>query len=288
MQKIFILIVIYYLFNSGLAVSEPSTFLWSVNNIDNSPKIYLLGSIHIADKRLYPLPDAIESAYEKSDALILEVVIDKVNPLKLMQHLTYKDHRTLESELSKDVFEKVSAKFEEIGISKIVYNKFKPWFAMLTLQSGMFKSSGFSASQGIDMYFLDKARKEGKKVDEIENIESQIKLLEDLGSYTGEYLGNMIDELDNADSTMANILEIWKSGDIGKMEEFTKSGDDKAEYAEVMNLLNFERNKRMAEKIEEYYNDDKIYFIIVGAAHLIGEKGLVEILKSKNYNIIRY
>ena len=71
-MKILLLITIF-----SISLFSKS-FIWEVS--DGDSKIYLLGSVHIASEEMYPLASAIEDSYKKSDALVLEVVIDKINP----------------------------------------------------------------------------------------------------------------------------------------------------------------------------------------------------------------
>ena len=187
MKNLLYILIFFISLNFGYSdEKKPETLMWEVTSPDQPGKVYLLGSIHVADERLYPLHPAIESAFESSSALVLEIIIDNVNPLDMMQYLTYKDERTLESELPEDIYEKIAKMFETQGIPKYMYNKFKPWFAVITLQSDAFKGAGYSSLEGIDMYFLKKAREKKIEVLEIETLESQIQLLEELNEFTGD------------------------------------------------------------------------------------------------------
>jgi uncharacterized protein YbaP (TraB family) len=82
------------------------------------------------------------------------------------------------------------------------------------------------------------------------------------------------------------LFEIWENGDVAGMESFVFQGliEEPALAPYYEGALN-ERNIDMAEKIEEFLADDEIYFIVVGAAHLVGEKGLVNILDERGYLI---
>lgn len=261
---------------------KASTLMWEIRNADQPGRVFVLGSIHLADSSLYPLNKSIESAFEMADALVLEIIIDEVNPMAMMQYLTYKDGRTLESELEPDVYELIASKFEQEGIPKYIYNKFKPWFAVLTLQSGAFKGSGFTAGEGIDMYFLNKARISDKEVMEIESLESQISLLDELGDYTGDYLKAVLQETDSVDNSMELMLQAWKNGDDKAIESIAQKGNDQDEYNEVMEKLNYKRNEKMVDKIKEYLMNDKTYFVVVGAAHVVGTRGIIELIKKSS------
>lgn len=290
MKKFYYLLIPIILFtacSSTVIEQKPETIMWEISS-DNA-KVYLLGSIHLADDRIYPLHRAIESAFDSSQNLVLEIVIDEINPMTVMEYITFKDERTLESEVPKDVYQKISEMFEKTGVPKYLYNKFKPWFAVMMLQSGAFKDAGMTAGEGVDMYFLNKAREKGLKVLELESLEIQMKLMEELGEFTGEYLKEVIASTDSAESSINVLLEAWKTGDDKTIEKLSVEGNDKEEFTEVMEKLNYKRNEKMTNKIQEYLNGTGNYFVIVGAAHVVGERGIAELLKKTNkYNVKRF
>lgn len=80
--------------------------MWEINSENSTAKVFLLGSIHYADSSIYPLHKAIENSFDSSDILILEIVIDEVNPFLMMEHLTFKDERTLETSIPADSYKK--------------------------------------------------------------------------------------------------------------------------------------------------------------------------------------
>lgn len=291
MRLSFYILILFIFSKYYLAFSEtlPETLMWEINSENSTAKVFLLGSIHYADSSIYPLHKAIENSFDSSDILILEIVIDEVNPFLMMEHLTFKDERTLETSIPADSYKKVSEMFEEMGLTKKTYNKFKPWFALLVLQTDSFKGSGLTAAEGIDMYFLGKARSSGKEVDEIESIEAQIKLIDELGDFTGDYFKLVLESSDTTAVSVEELITAWKKGDEKVIEKISNKGNETAEFAEVMDKLNYQRNIEMMKKVEEYLKTDKTFFIIVGAAHVVGEKGLVQLLKNTNkYKIKRY
>lgn len=291
MRKFALINLIVLLAYSGLTsnTQKYETLMWEISRNNSKGKVFLLGSIHLADSSVYPLHHSIEEGFSSSNALVLEVIIDQVNPMTMMQYLTYKDGRTLESELPSDVYEKISKKFEESGIPKFLYNKFKPWFALISLQSDAFKGAGLSAGLGIDMYFLQKARDQEMEVLEIESLESQVKLLDELGEFTGDYLNFALQSTDSTEDLMPLLLNAWKNADDKELEKVMNKGNESEDYAQIMEKLNYKRNENMSSKIDEYLNSDMTYFVVVGAAHVIGSRGIIDILnKSGNYNIRRF
>lgn len=273
----------------NVRAESAETFLWQIDNPDNNGRVYLLGSIHLADSTLYPLHPNIEHAFDSSSIFVLEVLIDQINPLDLMDKMTYKDETTLESKLPEDLYKQAAELFESFGIQKSIYNKFKPWFALITLQSASYMEAGFSQESGIDSYFLAKARDRKMEVMEIESVEMQINLLDKLGDNVGQYIKTALAENNTSGDLLREIIEIWEKGDDEALDEIMNRGSEADDYHEIMEELNYNRNIDMAKKINEYLNNDKTYFVVVGAAHVTGEKGIVRILENnEKYTIIRY
>ncbi len=67
------------------------------------------------------------------------------------------------------------------------------------------------------------------------------------------------------------------------MEEYSKT----PEYKYFYEKFYLERNKLMLEKIKNFLKDKKIYFIVIGAGHLIGEEGIIENLIRDGYRVER-
>lgn len=193
------------------------------------------------------------------------------------------------SKLPEDLYKQAAELFESFGIQKSIYNKFKPWFALITLQSASYMEAGFSQESGIDSYFLAKARDRKMEVMEIESVEMQINLLDKLGDNVGQYIKTALAENNTSGDLLREIIEIWEKGDDEALDEIMNRGSEADDYHEIMEELNYNRNIDMAKKINEYLNNDKTYFVVVDAAHVTGEKGIVRILENnEKYTIIRY
>jgi hypothetical protein len=85
---------------------------------------------------------------------------------------------------------------------------------------------------------------------------------------------------------MDSLIRAWKSGDPKGMEPIiTKSVKEDPRLSPVYEKLIYERNRKMLSKIEEYLKGSGTYFVVVGAGHLIGEKGMIETLRRKGYRV---
>lgn len=258
--------------------------MWEVKSGKNT--CYLLGSIHIGDSTLYPLPKPITDAFDQSDVLVLEIDISNVDPSDVLKYTFLPDTLTLAGAVDQNVYDKFTQLFKKHNVPQLAYDKMKPWFAVLTLQSLELMSNDYSPQFGIDMYFLDKANEKELKIKELENLEFQMKVLDTLNQYTGQFLDYTLDELNESANQIDSIMQAWKTGDTKMMNNLINEGSDIKDFDQIMQHINYSRNYNMVNKIEEYLKDKKTHFVVVGAAHLLGEEGIINLLnKKKKYKI---
>ena len=260
-------------------------FLWKVQSKTNTA--YIAGSIHAYKSELFPLPKNMEDAFDKSDVLAVEANINEIKPESIMTMINgafYQDGSTLENHLSKENYDITLKKLNELNLSPELFKNTKPWFIALTLTSVELLKLGLDPEHGIDKYFLKKAENK-KKIKELESIDYQVNLLNSFSDAEQElFLVSAFSDLELLKGEINEILKAWNQGDTKTMESFvSKSLQDDDRMLPVYEKLIFERNKNMASKIEGYLKTEEHYFVVVGAAHLVGKDGIIEILKKKGY-----
>ncbi len=269
------------------AVSQDKkNFLWKVQS--NTATVYLLGSVHFMRKDVYPLDSKIEDAFKKSNILVVEANINdaaKTDVQRLMANAYYPDSDTLDRHVSRETYDLIKKETERLGIPIQMINKQKTWIIALTLSSLELLKLGFTPTDGIDMHFLSRAG--GKRIIELESVDYQIRLLSSFSDREQElFLLYTLKELKTIRHEMEQLLHTWKSGDTKGMELLISKGNSgDAQLAPIYEKLIYERNRRMTSHIEEFLKTRETYFVVVGAAHLIGDKGIVRALKDKGYSV---
>jgi uncharacterized protein YbaP (TraB family) len=146
--------------------------------------------------------------------------------------------------------------------------------------------SGYNPDYGIDKYFLSKAGNK-KKVVELESLDYQINLLSGFNDNEQElFLLYTIKDLKMFAQEMDSLVEAWKSGIVDSIESaVTKSLTEDRRLLPIYNKLIYARNRTMTTKIEGFLRTKGTYFVVVGAAHLLGEKGIIQLLQRKGYSV---
>ncbi|HAK89419.1 MAG: hypothetical protein A2077_05235 [Nitrospirae bacterium GWC2_46_6] len=279
---LFLLDASLYTCNS-LAQSR-KTFLWKAQS--KTAIVYVLGSLHLMKKESYPLDSRIENAFEQSNVLAVEANINNIAGMdlqKLMQNAFYPGTETLERHVSKETYELIKKETAGPGIPFELIIKQKPWFLSLTLTSLQLSKFGFDPNYGIDNYFLQKSIGK-KKITELESIDYQLTLLSGFSEKEQElFLLHTLRDMKTIGREIDNLLRAWTSGDVKGIESLLLKGAESRGMEHIYEKLFYERNRNMASKIEGFLKTRETYFVVIGAGHLVGNKGIIEILKRKGY-----
>lgn len=283
---------------------EITPLLYEVTKDGSNNKMYLFGSIHVADDRAYPLPDEVMNAYEESDTLAVEVdVVEFSSNLSLQMNtlktLLLNDGTTVKEHLEADTYEMMIKYLKDNKMYNSAYDYYKPAIHYSLITSLQAEGTGLKASKGIDMYFLEKAHKDKKEILEVESAVFQYQVLASLPDELFDFYikySIMYDEQMKKDTY--ELYENWLNGDI---EALVLSMESEEELDDFINLEYYnellvmleeyntkmieERNELMVNKAKEYYDNSKNVFYVVGLAHIVGEDGMVNALKNAGYNV---
>jgi uncharacterized protein YbaP (TraB family) len=288
--KSFPIIFILILFSLSVFVQDifpqpQKSFLWRVRSTTNT--VYVLGSLHLAKKEVYPLNQKIEDAFERSEILVVEANVNDIKKMdvqKLMERAFYPPQDTLERHVSIETYEWIRKEINKFGISAELINKQRPWFLSMTFVTLESLKLELDPNLGIDKYFLSKA--EGKKkILELESLDYQIEFLSNLSDKDQElFLFYTLKDLNIMEQEVNQLTQAWISGDTQGMESImTRSVSEDKRLSSIFEKLVYERNKKMASKIEDFLRTKETYLVVVGAGHLVGNKGIIELLRGKGY-----
>jgi uncharacterized protein len=251
-----------------------------------SSTVYLLGSIHFMREASYPLKDTIEKAFAVSPNVVFEVNMAEMDSpdtqAMMLSKSVFTDGNTLEKSLSPAVYRNLGEKAGEFGLDTKMLDSFKPWSVAMTLIGLKLNQLGFDPAQGIDHYFHAKAQAAGKRTFSLETMSYQIGLFDSLSRREQEYLVEQtLNDFDTMESEMGEMLRSWTNGDIGNLERMLlKSFVD---YPGLYQTFLVRRNRNWLSQIEAFLGRQKSCFVVVGAGHLLGPDGLVNLLRRKGY-----
>jgi uncharacterized protein YbaP (TraB family) len=253
----------------------------------NNSKIYLGGSVHVLRDADYPLPKEFDIAFNDSEILVLETNLDDTSKQKMGKELIgltlYPNNKTLQTELSKDVYEELSAFCKARNIPLERFHGYKPIMIILTLLRVTLHEIGAS-STGVDKYYNNKAVELEKTVLGLESYDEQLHLMAGMGRENyNSFVRYSLKDFNDTGEKFEALISDWRSGESSMMIE--QINDYKLYFPVLYNSLMVERNKKWIPQIESYFNSKETEFVLFGAMHLYGEDGVLQLLENKGYTI---
>lgn len=260
--------------------------VWEVSEGENI--LYLGGTIHVLRASDYPLPQEYEQAYANADTLVFEIDPSSMGDMsvqaKLLQALTYTGETSLKTVLSDQAYSALSDYADTVGIPLMMLEKFKPGMVITTFQLLEMQKIGFTP-EGVDVHFSTRGLSDGKTIEQLETIEEQIGFLASMGEGNeSEFVLSALEELGETEAVMEDMIEAWRSGDNKKLVDLFIA-DMKEETPELYASLLLRRNHNWMPQIQAMLRTGETEFILVGAAHLIGEDGVLNLLEKQGYTI---
>lgn len=272
-------------FPSAMASEGP---FWKVSGARGTA--YLLGSLHFGTAQMYPLSNPVNAAFESADRLVVEIDIGAMDPAAILRWIStegaYTDGTTLVDHVSPEVWTALRQRAQQYGMPLELVAVQRPWLAAFTLTAVALERKGFQEGLGVDRHFL--SRSNGRiPVVELEGFDYQMALLANLSPEEQErFLEATLRDLDAESSTFDDIIAAWRQGDAGALDEKInaawRSDPDASDlYVRLIDI----RNAEMAKKIDALIESGGTSFVVVGAAHMVGDGGLAQRLESLGYRV---
>lgn len=270
------------------AAPDARVFLWSVGSKKNT--VYLLGTVHVVKPDMYPLDKRIEKAYKNSGCIVFEADMREAalpaTMKKMIVEGTYHDGTTLKQHISGQTYEIVREKVVSAGLGMDRFDPLKPWLCAVTLSSMELKKMGFDPALSMDARFFTRALEDKKELMFLESSGHQIDLISGaLEDSPDDLLRQTIAELGVIGKMSEDIAGAWRDGDAAGMESIV--GISLKDYPRIRNILFVQRNTKWTAKIEKLIGRDKDVLVIMGAGHLVGDRGVLAQLRDRGYPVVQ-
>jgi uncharacterized protein YbaP (TraB family) len=270
----------------GESRAQEKSFLWQLQS--GKGNIYILGSIHFLKRENYPLNPTIEKAFDSTKKLVLEIDLKSADS-GTVQRLTlekglHRDGKTLQENISAETYSLAAKRAQELGIDIGALSPLKPWVVALTMTSLQLQRLGFDPNSGVDRYLAERATKAGKPMAGLETAAFQIELMDQFSASDQEsMLRHSLKEMDLLDKGLDQIVRSWAAGDVPALEDLLVNA--MREYPAVHQKIIVDRNRRWLPEIERMIEQGESTLVVVGAAHLVGKEGVIELLKARGYTL---
>ena len=252
--------------------------LWEVT-APSGPRSYLFGTMHVGDPRVHRAAERARTHLAEARVFALEVVLDAGAMSSLQAAMFLAPGRRLDEQLGGGLFERVVGVASAYGLNREIVSRMKPWavFATLSLPPG-------DTGLALDFALLEQARAAGTAVVGLESIDEQIAVFEsiDLADQLA-IVRDMACHHDRFQADMETMIERYAAGDLRGLVDVafkysTQNSDD------MLETLIWARNALMVERMQAQLERGDA-FVAIGALHLPGERGVLELLARRGFQL---
>ena len=280
----FMFLVAAALLAQGAAAQTDNPPLWKVGN-----NVHVFGSFHMLPPDVQWRTPAVTRALEGAAVVVMETDVEgaadekTVKPL-FVQYGLVPAGQTLAGFLPP----KANADLEKVaggmGMPPGALGPMRPWFAALVLGVQFMVSQGFDPNKGVEQQVLAWAKQNGRRIESLESIESQLRVFADLTREQEVALLTVsLQQIREMPGMLNQLLAAYRKGDLATLEKLLNSSLDTQPL--LKKRLIADRHRQWLPKIEAMAATGQQHFIAVGAAHTVGADGIVSMLRAKGYKV---
>ncbi|MDR9860283.1 TraB/GumN family protein [Treponema socranskii] len=279
-------------------VTERARMFWQIDGIDADGKpsvVYIQGTIHVGDKRLYPLAPSVVEAWNSADRIVGE--ISTTDWAKFQNELQNRIRESVRSAGGRRISDALTSEqkralYSVLGKAEAEQTDlFEPWVTNLSLQSLVYTNSGLSAEQGLDGQFMLLSYRQNREMEGLDDLETQFDVLA-FGTYDEQLvmLQDVLDDIAGANDIeqfVRKLYDAYLTDDAASLdallkESYRTDGEPAAKaalYKAYYEKTFTERNRAWAKKIAVWLSEGGTTFIFAGAGHFIGEDSVFSYLR---------
>ncbi|MES9992182.1 MAG: TraB/GumN family protein [Candidatus Thiodiazotropha sp.] len=255
--------------------------LWHIKGKDVDS--YLFGTIHSEDPRVTRLPEVVEESFNRADILMLEISLDQTTIATVATKMLQGADGSLSKQVGESLAEEAAVAMRSRGVPPEVTDLMQPWAVVMTLSSPRQVTGQF-----LDKQLYNRAIQVGKQFQPLENPEEQLSVFTKLTlEEQKSLLRHVLGEYRSYSRMYENLTKAYLARDLDALMEISFANpisEDPALQEKFMAQMLTGRNHRMLERMGSYLTQGRV-FIAVGALHLVGDEGLISLLRRRGYKV---
>lgn len=255
--------------------------LWKISGNGLSKPSYLFGTIHITCDAT--LDKNILKALDETGQLYLELDMDDPAMMsEMMNGIAMKDGKKMSTLASPEDFQIVNAFVKEnLGISLSMVESYKPFM----ISAMMFTKMIDCPAQSFEAELMKVAKAQSEEVYGLETIQEQMTVFDDIPyeDQMKDLVKSAKSGLDKEKAEFKKLMDSYNNKDLNVLMALMNDTESPM-YSDHNDVLLADRNKNWIPKIEKI-TKEKSTFFGVGAAHLAGDNGVINLLRKKGYKV---
>jgi len=264
--------------------------LWRVERADGAAS-YVFGTLHSTDERITALPQPVSDAFAASQTLAIECILDNPAIFKISRAMLLPGGERLDASMSAAQVTRLKDVSADYHMPFTMVTRFKPWGAMMLFSVP--PSEHLRAAAGLkplDERLRSEAEAAGKTVLGLETVDEQIDTLDGMGPADQMLmLDSTLQDVDRIESVFANLRDAYLARNLVAVYGILnaeKSDDATGAVSRFEQRLIIDRNRRMVKRMDKLLRQGNA-FVAVGALHLPGTHGILQLLSDEGYQVIR-
>lgn len=265
---------------------QQNTLLWRISGKGIQKPSYLFGTMHMLCADDIELSDSLRSAIQQADNVYLELDLENLfEMMGAMQHMSMRNDTTLADLLTKEEYKKIKQHFEEKG-SMLPFSMLETYKPLLT--ASMLAEQQVSTCDHIismEQLIMKEAKRHDVAIEGLETMDFQLSIFDKIPyRIQAKQLYKMIVQTDDNknDNSMKVLTDAYRKQQLEKLEEITLKED--MGIQNFTELLLYSRNVDWAKKLQTLMKD-KSLVVAVGAGHLPGKRGVLNLLRQAGYKV---
>jgi uncharacterized protein YbaP (TraB family) len=281
--RLFFSVIGALVLNLSVSAQQPKTLLWQVSGNGLSKPSFVFGTMHLLCSAEEMMSDSLLSVLSRSEQVFFEIDMDNQGEmLGVFKFIRMKDNKKIGDLLSPDEYQRVKTYFSnnKTVLPLSMMERFKPYFVAAMLSEAKMPCG---TKTGMEELILKQAKKEGKPISGLETIEFQASVFDSIPyEEQAKELLKAIDEEAKQDSFTNRMAAIYLAQDLDQIEQLTL--DEEGGVSSYLELFLYGRNANWIPAMEAAMKKQPALFA-VGAAHLPGDKGVLNLLKKAGYKV---
>lgn len=268
---------------SEQVVEDGNSLLWRIDGNGLTEPSYVYGTMHIIGEEDFSMGDHLLHVAQNSDLIVMELDMDDINPFALASSTMIPDGKGLSDYTDDSTYQAIKTIVRDsFGVSAlewIAYSKMKPFYMLSALAQSVVESP-----KSYEQEFVEIAKERDIEILGLEEPQEQLAMIDSIPLQKQvEILEDGLDEFDEFSWYIERMGKVYKSQNLDSLLALM----DDPEYDSFMEfeaLLLADRNERWISRMTEFMKDESVFFA-VGAGHLPGDDGVLNLLQNAGYTV---
>jgi uncharacterized protein YbaP (TraB family) len=264
-------------------VNSGNSLLWEVSGKGLAAPSYLYGTMHMVCAEDTKMSEGLKSAIKKAKQVYFELDMDNMEEMmSVLKYARMNNGLKISDLVSTEDYQKLEDYFKnnKSVLPFGMMTRFKPYFITAIISEGIMNCK---KKVSVEQMIMTEARQYDKEVNGLETLEFQASIFDSIPyEKQAQDLVTYVDSIDKFKNITMEMVEMYRKQDINNMDSLMEKSDPG--MMQYMDVLLYDRNKRWASQIpEQMFNMSTLF--AVGAGHLGGEKGVINLLKQQGFTV---